>query len=110
MDYRQTEGAATTWRRAHQIIINNQRGNQPSIIFHEEDVVTLGDKTFSAPGMSAVMGLFDPAEVVPLINPLTGESLGATATHQDLYVLLYSVYIQQANARDVAATLPPETI
>lgn len=107
MDYKQTEGSATSWRRARQVVIHNPLNGVPSIAFQEEDAVQMGSVTMSMPGPpTAVTGQFDAAAQIPLINPQTGESLGQVATQGDLYVILYSLYLQLAAARDAAAAAP----
>jgi len=100
MDYRQTSGTAQSWRRAYQIHVNNFFGQQPNILFQEEDVVSMGDKTFNQPSMTSVSLPFAMGTEIPLLNPLTGEPLGTSAKHEDLQVLLYSLYVQLAQARD----------
>lgn len=103
MDYRQQEGAASSWRRARRVTINNDRAAVPSIAFHEEDIVQFGGNEFRTPLASFVEGDFDPAAEIPLVNPVTGALTGGVATHSDLYVILHSLYIQLAAERDAGA-------
>lgn len=103
MNYRQTEGTATTWRRSSQVQILNPWGGIPSIRFSEEDVANVNGQDIKMPLMFSVNAEFHSAAEIPLINPETGESLGKSATHEDLYVLLHSLYIQLAARRDEAA-------
>lgn len=104
MDYRQTSSDGTSWRRAAQVIVNNPLGRQASLSFQEQDVMSMGPNLFQVPTMTAVVGLFEPDAVIPLLNPATGEPLGTTATHQDLYVLLHSLYMQLALLRDAGTS------
>lgn len=39
-------------------------------------------------------------EAIDLINPENDAPLGKTSTHSDLYVILYSLYIQEVKKRD----------
>jgi hypothetical protein len=56
---------------------------------------------------TALVGAFDPvAGLFPLVNPETGEPLGQTMTHAQLYVALHSLYMHLAQERD-AAQVPP---
>jgi hypothetical protein len=103
MDYRQTTGSAQSWRRARQVQILNQRGVTPSISFSEEDVVSFSGMEVLTPVLSVVRGTFDPNGAIPLVNPDTGELTGASATQAELYVIVYSLYLQLARQRDAAA-------
>lgn len=100
MDYKQTEGSATKWRRASQIHIDNSRNAIPRIFFHEEDVLVLGTDEYHTPVGSPVVGVFDPAGEIPLYNPLDGTPLGVSSTQQEFMVILYSLYMQLALQRD----------
>lgn len=109
MDYRAETGEATSWRRAKRIVISNELGQTPFIVFSEEDVISIGGKEAHIDAMTAVRGDFDPASgTIPLVNPQTGVPLGESMTHADLYVVLYSLYLQLATARDAAAAPPEE--
>ena len=85
-------------------MISNELDLTPSISYQEEDVVTVGEQQFKTQIMSSVWASFDPTAEIPLVDPDTGLATGETRTHKDFYVLLHSLYIQQANARDDAAT------
>lgn len=99
-DYKETTVSGTSWQRCNQVVINNPYGGTPSIRLGEEIVATLGGNTFiqSAPGLTFS---FDPAEVIPLRNPATGDLIpDASMTGMDVYVALYSLYIKKATERD----------
>lgn len=103
-DYRQQTAQATTWRRAHQVLIENPLpgAGTPIIRFMEQDVVQVGERQIATPlpGMPGGIGVaFDPQREFPLLNPQTGEQVG-TMTHAQLYAALYSVYMQAAQERD----------
>jgi hypothetical protein len=107
MDYRQTEGSATSWRRSYQVIVNNPRNGAPSVIFHEEDRVNMNGVEFAAStAPTSVTATFDPEASIPLLNPETGEPTGTSLSQRDLYVTLFSLYMQLARARDSAP--PPQ--
>jgi hypothetical protein len=111
MDYQQQEGQATSWRRAAQVIVNNTRDRTPSIIFHEEDRVSVNGVEFAVPGMPKSVGApFNPEGLIPLLNPITGEPLGTSVTQQEFYVILFSLYMQLAVARDNAPPVEPPSI
>jgi hypothetical protein len=107
MDYRQTSGSATSWRRARAVMISNPRNATPSISFGEEDVVSVnGAETRSDVMGAAARGSLDPTAVIPLVNPDTGELTGETVTQAHLYQVMHSLYLQLAKQRDVASASP----
>lgn len=101
-DYKETAVTGTSWQRCNGVTISNPYLGQPTVLMQEEVIAAVGDNRFvqTAPGLSFD---FDPAEVINLRNPQTGELVGATMTGMDLYVALYSLYIQKAHERDSAA-------
>lgn len=100
-NYRETEILAQAWRRASQVWIDNPLNGVPSITFVEQDVLSAED-TITKREAGSLPAVFDPPTVFQLRNPVTGEELGQTSTHQDLFVLLYSLYIDLAVKRDQA--------
>lgn len=111
-DYRESSvtGAMTTWRRAANVTISNPYGGIPTLTFYEEDKIRLPDgTTMSGPGVrdpQIRISFNVPLTEFPLVNPATGEQIGM-ARHQDLYVLLYSLYLDLAAKRDAALVTPP---
>ena len=69
--------------------------------FAEEKVISIdGANTFSDTG--GCMKPFDPEASIPLRDTETGELTGESMPQSDLYVILYSLYIQAALERDAA--------
>lgn len=101
-DYKETSVTGTSWQRCNVVHINNAYGTQPIVTFAEEVVATLGADTFIKPSSQLVFP-FDPAVVIELRNPADNTLTGATMTGLDVYVALYSLYIQKANERDLTA-------
>jgi len=97
------DGEMTKWMRADQIIINNPYDETPHIIFHEEYKGILPDAAvinLPTENITIIDEAFtDPTTVINLVHPETGASLG-TATYEDLQVILHSLYLQLAAARD----------
>jgi hypothetical protein len=50
---------------------------------------------------------FDPARVIPLLNPSTGQPTGDETTYGAVYAILYSAYIAAAQERDARNNPPP---
>lgn len=103
-DYQESNVSGTMWRRAHKIIINNGYEKTKGIIFRESDAVLLGDKYIETPAGSVYASLTPETatEQIPLRDPETGADLGQTFTPMQLYAMLYSLYLHQAEERDAA--------
>lgn len=93
-DYEQTPVQGVEYPRAYEININNRYGVRPSIVFHMEALTLLGDRTLSR-GLPSVTCEFDPEATIPLLNPADGTPTGASATHADLYKILFSLCEQR---------------
>lgn len=108
-DYRESTSTTKSWRRAYSVRLDNPINdpNERSVVFSEEDVVEMGDRTITTP-VSTVRSGFTPEATFELVNPLTGELLGQTVSHQELYIMLASLYLDLAAARDLAAIPEPE--
>lgn len=99
-DYKETSVTGTSWQRCNCVHIDNPHAGQPMVTFAEEVVATLGADTFIKPATQIVFP-FDPDEVINLIDPATGAPAGTMACGQ-VYVALYSYYLQKAAERDAA--------
>ena len=99
-NYNETTTTGTMWTRCNQIIIDNPYAAlQKSCRFLEENVVHIGDNIVNSQ-RGFMRKVFNPNEVITIRDPVTGEPTGQTATHQELYNLLYSLYMQSALERD----------
>lgn len=102
-NYKETQIAGTRWTRCGVIQIVNPYQRTPAIQFAEECVTSLGED--EEPMIHARGGItvpFDPAKEIALRDPDTGELTGQIATYGDVYVLMYSAYMDAATARDAA--------
>lgn len=111
-NYNESTLAGTSWQRCKAMYISNPLDPQPGLdgkimgayaSFDEEQVVLLdtGEKFKRSVGSFAVE--FDPVSgQFPVLNPETGVPTGSTITHQELYAILYSLYIDSATKRDLA--------
>lgn len=108
-DYKESTVGGITWQRCCQIVIDNTRGVVPSIRFDEEEVLALADGREIKRSLGTLAMPFDPAQEIPLRNPVTGDLTGDVATYGMAYALLYSAYMAAAEARD-AALAPPATL
>lgn len=105
-NYQQTSLAGVQWKRSKRVQIENPYGKTPSAVFTEEIAITLADGSVITIPESTIEVTFNPSAEIPLINPWTGEPLTNVegvpqfTTHMELYILLHSLYIQSATARD----------
>lgn len=107
MNYKESAVTGTRWTRAVEVKITNYINQTPTLSFREENVIQLGDNiSIERSGyMPEIVCSFDPTLPIPLINPETGKSLNKLITHEELYVILHSLYIQQATLRDKSQAL-----
>ena len=110
-NYKETSVSGESWVRCRSVTINNPlpgKGEFDSATqerlgavayFQEEKIVSI-DGTQIAIDVGACRKAFDPEAVITLLNPDTGDPTGATVTQGDLYVILYSLYMQTALERD----------
>jgi len=104
INYQQTTVAGESWIRAKQIVIHNPYAETQSATFLEEKVVNLSDGTVLKNDYSGLSEIFDAnnaTETFDLLNPETGTVIGS-ATYQDVYVMLHSLYYHAAIKRDAA--------
>ena len=99
-DYKETDIAGKRWQRANRVIIENPYGQIPHLNICEQTAVQMGDEVMTTDLGVTLSAQFDEAASFPLRNPLTDELLGATATHADLQVLLYSLTRHLQEQRD----------
>ena len=101
-DYKQATVSGTLWQRASQIIFNNPINGMPGVEFQEEQAVTVGDQTITNKVGNLHANFDNPMGTFNLINPMDGTVIG-TAHYQDVYVMVYSLYLDLATKRDAAA-------
>lgn len=103
-DYRQSTVSGHAWTRAYSVTLLNPINEASTAIFSEEDVVALGDGKHIKQPAGACSDEFTAAnagESFDLVHPVTGQVVG-TATYQDVYVLMASLYMHVALKRDAA--------
>ena len=100
-DYKETSVAGHSWRRCHQIVIDNRRSTVPTVRFDEETVVALDGAAEVRTPAGALTVEFDPAREIALRDPQTGKPTGAVMTYAEVYAVLYSAYLDAALERDV---------
>lgn len=100
-NYKETSLEGTSYVRAANVSLINGLTNK-SITFNEEKIINLSDGDVIRKSGGSVSDEFT-AENAPtsfdLLHPDTGDVVGS-ATYQDVYVMLYSLYINLATKRD----------
>lgn len=93
----QTPISGESFTRCPQVIIDNRLGAMPVVTFHQERVVGTSDGQVMKMPMQPLPMTFDPAAVIPIIDPATGQDTGQTITQGEVYALVYSAYFATAN-------------
>ena len=107
-NYKETTVSGTSYVRAREVNVSNVLGGYKGIMYCEEEVSILGKKILRE-NVGALHQEFTPENAsteFQLLNPVTNEPIGSTATFQDVYVLLFSLYYHVAAARDAANEQP----
>ena len=107
-NYKETTVTGTSYVRANEVTVRNVLGGYKGIMYSEEMVSVLGDNIMRE-NIGAIHQEFtaeNAATEFPLLDPITNEPIGSTATFQDVYVLLFSLYYHMAAARDAANEQP----
>ena len=99
MNYKETQVSGSQWQRSHNFVGYNVYGETPAITFNEEVRAVVGDKTFGQFVGSVTEKFTDPTERFDLINPNTGDVIGA-AIYMDFYIMLHSMYMHLVGKRD----------
>lgn len=103
-NYKESAISGTKWTRSCRVSLDNPYQGIPSITFEEEQIVQADGAVIKQPvfltASNAVRQNFtDPNVTFPLLDPATDQAIG-TATHGQVYALLYSLYKALAVARD----------
>lgn len=104
-DYKTQEISGSSWQRCYKVTVLNNRNSTPTITFEEQKVYLMPDREVVL-NVDSCSATFDPAGVIDLRNPETGDKVGHTITQAELYAIIYSLYMQTAEARDNRITSP----
>lgn len=104
--YNETTVTGESWVRSNKIICTNEYEQSPTIYYQEEELFNFSDG-------KVVKNIYNPLTPATetftidnantsfiVIDPLTELPTGNTATYQDLYVLIHSLYFHLAKERD----------
>lgn len=105
--YQETNITGTEYRRAKRVEIENQRAVTPIINFVEELVTVLDNGRSMSVDVGNLSSTFDPADIIELLDPETGEMTGGTMTQGQVFQALYSFYMKLATERDNRVDVDP---
>lgn len=113
-NYQESGVTGSEWKRSYEVKILNPYGGVPSVYFSEEIAVLLSSGNLLKQNAGGLEVIFDPSAQIPLIDPWTGEPLTNVegvqqyASHIEAYILLHSLYIQNATIRDTPVLPAPD--
>lgn len=101
-DYKETTVVGSRWHRFGRVVINNPRGGFPSVSCVEQEVLSIGEAEEIVRDVGNLDFAFNASEEIPVLDPLTMQPTGITATMGDVYTLVFSAVMAKAKARDEA--------
>lgn len=108
--YRLAEVAGQEYTRCYQVVIDNPLNAAPAAVFFEQRVIESGaGPAIVAPAGQCVLP-YNPATVIALRDPATGEETGQTLTAAQVYAIVYSAYLHAALERDGAGEPEEEEV
>ena len=102
MDYKQSDVSGHLWHRFSRVIIENPRPGTPTVHCIEDEVIatSYGESIRQADTLAFN---FNPDETFDLLNPLTNQPTGVTASGAEVYALVFSYVLHEAKKRDIPA-------
>jgi hypothetical protein len=89
----------TKYTRSNVVTVTNPYGGVPTITFGRETIVLLDDNThITMENLGAISeSLINPTEPFNLIHPADGVTKIGSATYQEVYLMLYGLYLHVSN-------------
>ena len=83
------------WIRSNNASLSNPYNGIPTITFDQEVMASFADGTIASLGgiNSVSQSLADPTTTINLVNPADGTTVLGTITYEQIYVMLYSLYV-----------------
>jgi hypothetical protein len=104
-NYNEISVAGNVWTRCSSVYIGNNYGVTPTITFGEQQLIALENLAPMVVNSNTSCSTeFDAAANIAILDPATGNPTGQTVTQQELYNIVYSLYIATAKARDASQT------
>jgi hypothetical protein len=111
-DYKQSNTTidVVKWQRCYKVDIFNNYQSVPMIEFNEQEITSIGSEIVvkNINTANPLRVEYAANSIINIVNPETLEPVeGQTFTHLDLYVMLFSAYIDAALQRDAAQSNTP---
>ena len=101
-NYNETPVVGSTWTRCSNIYIANPYGVNASITFGEQQLIVLENQDpLVVNTNTSCMAVYNATADILMLDPATGNPTGQTVTQQELYNILYSLYVATAAQRDL---------
>lgn len=100
MNYKETTVSGSKWQRAATIVFYNPHEGIPSVTFNEEELAVVGSEVYQKQVGTLSAQFTDPSISFNLLNPGDNTTVIGSATYQDAYVMLLSLYLHLADLRD----------
>lgn len=105
--YKESAVTGVRYRRPRSILLYNPPDGSPRIQYDEEVLTETDDGKKMKEGIGPLSVEYDGQKEIPLVNPQTDEPTGQTVTWRQIYVALYSAYLQDAKERDTREEANP---
>ena len=100
-NYKETDVSGKSYRRCRSIEISNPLDKAKGVAFQEEQITTLGEDVLRKPSrlLTEEFNIGNATTPFDLLNPEDNSVLG-TMTYQEVYGVLYSLYLHVAKKAD----------
>lgn len=103
INYKEKSVNGIEWQRCNAITILNSYNTVPLVRFEEETVIQMSESYLTKPVIEPIMVEYNPTKTFEVLNLSDNTPTGVTMSYEDVYKILYSLYIQVALERDAAA-------
>ena len=101
-DYQETTISGTSYKRANEVFISNPLNGAKTVRFSEELVINISGTPQRVPQGVFDVILTDANKSAPInvIDPTSGATI-SQMTYEQIYGILFSLYLDSANKRDI---------
>jgi hypothetical protein len=99
MNYKETTVSGEVYHRFGYITISNPKGGTATVSCLEQQATTFNGVTQVIP-IGNLDFVFDPNESVAVLDPVTNVPTGGTVSGAQVYAMIYSFIIAEAQKRD----------
>lgn len=103
-NYKESAVTGTEWTRSRVVVINHEYEQVSECHFGEETRFAKDGGVSVQVGTGGCSVVFSQGKTFPKRDPDTGEILEGTYSHDEVRAIMYSLYMDTAEARDLAQT------